>query len=306
MTDALRVTAVISSYKPPVQLIARVTRLMQQVESVIVVDDGSGADARDVLDGLQAAGADVIVLDVNRGIASALNVGLAKGRDAGADLILTLDQDSELDPGYVDRAVDSYVGALARGVPVGIICAASYNHAPVILQTEGASDPEAFDPMQSGTLIPLSTLTSIGMFEEDLVIDGVDSEYTARLRRAGLKALIAPGCNITHAVGEPRPMRLGRWHVSIRGQKQFVHSHAPFRVYYITRNGLVLYGRYVRDQPRWVLRRIKLEAIVHVTRVIYGPYRRRQLTAVGLGVLDAVRRRSGRLTPHQEALIRTR
>jgi rhamnosyltransferase len=306
MTDALRVTAVISSYNPPTDLVDKIGRLRRQVDSVIVVDDGSRPEAEVVLDAVRDVGAEVIALGSNQGIAAALNAGLQRGRYDGADLFLTLDQDSEIDPGYVDRAVSTYSRAIAQDVPVGIICAASHNHLPVMLQAKGSSDPEAFDPMQSGTLIPESTLSRIGLFEEPLFIDCVDSEYTARLRRAGLKALIAEGCNITHAVGDARPMRLGSWHVSVGGRKRFVHSHAPFRVYYIARNGLVLYKRYLRDQPRWVLRRIGLESVFYAIRVLYGPHRGRQVTAIGLGVVDAVRGRTGRLTARQEALVRPR
>jgi rhamnosyltransferase len=291
MTDALTVTAIISSFNPPDDLVDKVGRLKGQVDSVIVVDDGSGPQASAVLDDLRAAGADVLALGSNQGIASALNAGLRMALTSGSELFLTLDQDSELDPGYVLRAKDAYAAALKKGVPVGIICAESHNGAAVMLQSRNSEDAEAFDPMQSGTLIPRSTVATVGLFEEPLFIDCVDSEYTARLRRKGLKALIAPGCNITHAVGEARPMRLGTWHISVGGRKRYVHSHAPFRVYYITRNGLVLYRRYLVEQPRWALRRIGLEAVFYAIRVIYGPYRLRQATAIGLGVVDAARGR---------------
>ena len=300
------VTAVISAFNPPADLVGKVERLLKQVDHVVVVDDGSPKDVSEVRDGLESAGARVLEQGSNTGIAAALNAGIKAAGRFSPDWYLTLDQDSELDPDYVERALEFADTAKREGVPVGMICAESHNRLPVMLQRAGEKFPEAFDPMQSGTLIPASTLESVGMLEDDLFIDCVDSEYTARVRQHGLKAVIAPGCNISHAVGDSRPMRLGTWHVTVGGQKRFVHSHAPFRVYYITRNGIVMYRRYLTKQPRWVLRRIGLEVVFYGVRVVYGPYRLRQLAAIGFGIRDALRGRLGRISASESKWVTPR
>lgn len=303
MTPSHRVAAVISAYNPPADLIAKVERLAKQVDSIIVVDDGSPSDVSGVLQGLEEVGAVVLKQGVNSGIAAALNAGIRHGADSSPDFFLTLDQDSELDPDYVARALHAYADASAQGVAVGMVCAESHNKQPVMLQKPGVSFPEAFDPMQSGTLIPAATFDAAGLLEEDLFIDCVDSEFTARIRELGLKAIVAPGCNISHAVGESRPMLVGKWHVNVGGQKRFVHSHAPFRVYYITRNGLVMYRRYLPKQPVWVLRRIGLEVVFYGVRVVYGPHRLRQIAAIAFGIRDALSGRMGRIGAKENAMV---
>ncbi|MCQ1999251.1 glycosyltransferase [Arthrobacter zhaoxinii] len=306
MTSQQRVAAVISAYNPPIDLIEKVKRLASQVERIIVVDDGSPADVTGVLQGLEAAGAVVLKQGSNTGIAAALNAGIRYAAESAPDFFLTLDQDSELDPDYVARALVAFTAATLQGVPVGMVCAESHNKQPVMLQKPGVPFPEAFDPMQSGTLIPAATFDAAGLLEEDLFIDCVDSEFTARIREMGLKAIIAPGCNISHAVGESRPMRLGTWHVTVGGQKRFVHSHAPFRVYYITRNGLVMYRRYLPKQPVWVLRRIGLEVVFYGVRVVYGPHRFRQIAAIAFGIRDALTGRMGRISAKENAVVAPR
>lgn len=306
MTQTHRVAAVISAYNPPAELIGKVERLAKQVERIIVVDDGSPRDVSEVLQGLEGAGATVLKQGTNQGIAAALNAGIRHAQASAPDFVLTLDQDSELDPDYVACALEAYTQAVSQGVAVGMVCAESHNKLPVMLQKPGVPFPEAFDPMQSGTLIPAATLASAGLLEEDLFIDCVDSEYTARIRELGLKAIVAPGCNITHAVGDARPMMLGTWHVTVAGQKRFVHSHAPFRVYYITRNGLVMYKRYLTKQPVWVLRRIGLEVVFYGVRVVYGPHRARQVAAIVLGVRDALTGRMGRISARDAKLVTPR
>lgn len=306
MTDSYRVAAVVSTFNPPSDLVDKVKRLTGQVDLIVVVDDGSPAADPAVFEGLEAAGAVVLKQGTNTGIAAALNAGIRYAAGSSPDFLLTLDQDSELDPGYVATALKAYDAALAQGVPVGMVCAESHNGAAVMLQKSGTQFPEAFDPMQSGTLIPAATFDAAGLLEEDLFIDCVDSEFTARIRELGLVALIAPGCNITHSVGDSRPMRLGTWHVTVGGQKRFVHSHAPFRVYYITRNGLVMYRRYLPKQPVWVLRRVGLEVVFYGIRVVYGPHRLRQIAAIGFGVRDALAGRMGRISPRASALVTPR
>ncbi|KAD4060529.1 glycosyltransferase [Arthrobacter yangruifuii] len=306
MTSPHRVAAVISAYNPPADLIEKVKRLARQVERIIVVDDGSPADVSEVLQGLESAGAVVLKQGSNTGIAAALNAGIRYAAESSPDFFLTLDQDSELDPDYVARALEAFAGATQQGVPVGMICAESHNKQPVMLQKPGVPFPEAFDPMQSGTLIPAATFDAAGLLEEDLFIDCVDSEFTARIREMGLKAIIAPGCNISHAVGDSRPMLVGRWHVTVGGQKRFVHSHAPFRVYYITRNGLVMYRRYLTRQPVWVLRRIGLEIVFYGVRVVYGPHRLRQIAAIAFGIRDALTGRMGRISAKENAVVSPR
>lgn len=302
-----RVTAVISAYNPPTELIAKVERLNRQVERIIVVDDGSPADVSDVLQELESAGAVVLKQDANKGIAAALNTGIRYASDLAApDFFLTLDQDSELDADYVDRALEVYQEAIAQGLTVGMVCAGSHNGLAVSLQNANEAFPEVFDPMQSGTLIPAATFEAAGLLEEDLFIDCVDSEFTARTRMLGLKAIAARRANITHAVGESRPMRLGKWHIEIGGQKRFIHSHAPFRVYYITRNSLVMYSRYITKQPLWVLRRFALDTAFNGIRIIYGPHRARQAAAMAFGLRDALSGRMGRISDREDALVTPR
>ncbi|UPO75590.1 glycosyltransferase [Arthrobacter sp. Helios] len=306
MTDSYRVAAVISAYNPPSDLVEKVKRLTDQVDLIVVVDDGSPSADPAVLEGLSEAGAVVLKQASNSGIAAALNAGIRYAADSAPDFFLTLDQDSELDAGYVAAALQAYDRARTQGIAVGMVCAESHNGGAVMLQKSGAPFPEAFDPMQSGTLIPAATFDAAGLLEEDLFIDCVDSEFTARIREMGLLALIAPGCNITHSVGDSRPMRLGTWHVTVGGQKRFVHSHAPFRVYYITRNGLVMYRRYLAKQPIWVLRRIGLEIVFYGVRVVYGPHRLRQIAAIAFGVRDALTGRMGRISPRVSGLVTPR
>ena len=305
MGDKTGVVAVISAFNPPEDLAGKVRRLLDQVDHVVVVDDGSSEDVTQTLTAIRQTGGVVVEQGVNAGIAAALNSGMALALlEWDPEWILTLDQDSELDPEYVDCALRAYAAAVARGVTVGIVCAVSHNGQPVMLQSKDSDFPEAFDPMQSGTLIHRDTLRRVGNFDESLFIDCVDSEYTARIREDGFRAIVAPGSNISHTLGQSRPMKIAGWHVKVFGKKRFVYYHAPFRVYYVTRNGLELYRRYALKQPLWVIRRMLLEVVFHSIRVLFGPHRIQHLYAFAFGIQDAAKRKLGKISERQAELLR--
>ena len=80
--SASSVWAVFSTFRPGDAALDAVSSVAEQVEGVIVVDDGSGPIAEAVLDRLESAGAIVVRRPDNDGIAAALNDGIARALDA--------------------------------------------------------------------------------------------------------------------------------------------------------------------------------------------------------------------------------
>lgn len=294
------VVAVVAAYRPPSELVDQVRELLPQVSGVIVVDDGSPAGAETVLDQLVELGAIVVRQPRNAGIAAALNAGIGAARQRfSPDFVLTLDQDSVLISDYVAKAVATYRQATAAGLRVGFVSAAAYGAAPAPTQASDDGFVHAFDPMQSGSLIPVSTLAALGGFDESLFIDGVDSEYTARAQQFGLVALVGAGCTMEHDLGRREPASFFGRPVPKLGYSY----HSPARIYYITRNGTVLARRYLRSQPGWSLRRLRQECLAHGMRLVLGRHRGRTLLAMLAGYRDALLGRRGPIRPELAARL---
>jgi rhamnosyltransferase len=179
-----------------------------------------------------------------------------------------MDQDSRFTGNYVASALATARSSHDPG-SVGMVCAESHNHIP-LPTWGGQEEPQIFDPMTSGPLVRTSSFKAVGFFDEGFFIDCVDSEFNARLRERGLRALAGRGCNLEHSLGNARPMKILGWHAQVGSKKLYVYYHAPFRVYYITRNSLVLARRYALKQPKWVVRRIYMEIQSHVVRFGFG------------------------------------
>lgn len=297
------VCGVVSAFNPGPENVANVSWLMRYVEHVVVVDDGSPNDVSAALEEMERAGAVVVRLSTNSGIARALNVGIREALERWSpEWIVTMDQDSRFTGDYVASALATAQSSSAPGT-VGMVCAESHNHIP--LPTWGSKEePQIFDPMTSGTLVRAATFKDVGFFDEGFFIDCVDSEFNARLRERGLRALAGRGCNLEHSLGNARPMTILGWHARLGSKKLFIYYHAPFRVYYITRNSLILARRYALKQPAWVLRRIYMEVQSHVVRFGFGPNRKKHLLAATAGVRDALRQKMGKIDETLAARLR--
>ncbi|SMG12565.1 glycosyltransferase [Agreia pratensis] len=292
------VAAIVASYRPDAELVATAISLAEQFEHVVIVDDGSPAEFADRLDAIEATGVRVIRRPQNAGIAATLNAGIRDAEKSWRpDFFVTFDQDSVPVADYADRALSTFRRARAAGRRVGFVVASSYSGHSVHVRGNIAGFAVAFDPMQSGFVIARETIETIGHLDEGLVIDGVDSEYTARVRAAGLDVLVGAGCDIRHQLGRRDPARLFGRPLRVLGREISYNYHSPKRVYYIARNGTTLTRRYLVKDPSWVLRRLGEETKAHLLRLAFSPNRRAIAAAMVAGYRDSFRGRDGLVPP---------
>jgi rhamnosyltransferase len=288
-----RVVAVVPTFHPDDGVIDRLKALSAQVDGVIVVDDGSSADADGVLASVEAAGYRLVRSKSNRGIAAALNTGARLALDDGADFVLTIDQDSTLPDGYV-RACLEVFDAAASATRLGVVTVDCINGHPSIPPRHS---PEGFglvgEAIQSGFVITAECLQNCGLFDERLFIDCVDTEFCLRIGEKGYRIAIAPGTNLEHELGQQvpyRPLGIQRYH---DGVPETYEYHGPYRRYFIVRNNVDLWLRYARTQPRWVASSIRREINPSVRTILSGPQALRQLLATLIGAVHGLRRVRG-------------
>ena len=244
------VVAVVVTYQPVIEATAvLVAALAPQVDSLLVVDNGSGPEDVAALEAVVAsAGGSVVALPENLGIATAQNIGIAEARRAGAAFVLLSDQDSVPADDMVERLLDGFDRAQRAGTRIGAV-------GPLILDDRmpGAAllfAPNRWGPrravlpgdtsvlvpatflLASGCLIPLSVLDEVGEMNGPWFIDHVDLEWGLRARRGGFDLLAVPDAVLHH--------RLGDRVVAVPGRARDVHVHSPVRNYYMARNTVLL------------------------------------------------------------------
>lgn len=245
---SIQVCAVIVTYDPDLTKLERlVRRVVPQVQSVIVVDNGSSASTVSWLRSNAAVlHFKTILLEGNYGVAYAHNTGIRACRQAGADYVILFDHDSLPDPAMVARLLTTAQSKQAMGRKVAAV-GPNYrdlrqnNPPPFIkrvnlrIQKQPCTHEEAVVEVDylisSGCLIPMQTLDVVGGMREELFIDYVDIEWGLRAKHMGYASYGDCKALMWHDLGE-HPIRfLG---------KQYP-NHSALRHYYHFRNAIWMY-----------------------------------------------------------------
>jgi rhamnosyltransferase len=241
------VCAVIVTFHPDAVAVANILDIIPQVGSLVVVDNGSDAGELAPLRLLrEKVGFHLIENEENLGIAHALNQGVLWARSMSYPWVILFDQDSRITPGFVIKMFATWNAHPYRervcSIHPSYIEPATGISPPVRL----ASDGGPVTSMTSGALMPVWVFDRIGMFASDYFIDLVDCEYCFRIRAAGFSIASSQEAVLLHAAGEPK-------RISFLGFNCQPSNHSAVRRYYIARNRFVVYRKYLRVFPRWIL-----------------------------------------------------
>lgn len=210
------VAAVIVTYNGNDNVFSLLSNLSKDV-SLIVVDNGSNEDYASYLKSLKSQfDFELTLLGENKGIASALNVGIAYANKIDAKYLLTLDQDSLISIDSVKALVDA-IDEENGLVSTGTI----YKH-EIVHNIELVSYL-----ITSGNLTTLKAINEVNGFDDRLFIDQVDIDFSYRLRLKGYKLAKVEGAILNHKIGEKEYSYL--FHIPY-------YSHSAKRFYYIARN----------------------------------------------------------------------
>ncbi|MFJ4253036.1 glycosyltransferase [Microbacterium sp. NPDC090003] len=292
--SASPVWAVFSTFRPGDSALEAVSSVADQVEGVIVVDDGSGPIAEAMLDRLERGGAIVVRRPENDGIAAALNDGITRAIGSGAAFVVTFDQDSRVPEGFVRGLVAAHDSATRAGARVGLVVPEYFAG---VRQQTGPAAPfgDAANVIQSGMLIPAAVIAEAGPLREDFFIDLVDMEFGLRLRARGWRVLAAGGVRMEHTLGTRYRRELFGRTVAFPGVPDEFSLSTPFRYFYRVRNRLILNREYFFSAPGQIIRETLLDGI-HFANAWWVARPRRALARVYRAALvAAVRGRMGRM-----------
>lgn len=292
----MKICAIIVSYHPTDELIENVKALVQQVDEILIVDNGSGLKAKQLLDNLikQHSKLNVVFLSENLGIATALNIGVKKAKAAGHEWVITFDQDSQVTPFMIEamlRVYETYpnkekVASLSpryMDVNSGEI---SGSH---LLFPSNNTLPyaEAYEALTSGNLIKSCIFDFVGYFDQSLFIDYVDREFCWRCIYFGYSILQINEALLLHGIGLQKRRNFLWMHPSIT-------NHTPLRRYYIARNAIYIFKMRLLKQPLLVA--IDLYKLIKVLFkvTILESNRKKKLKATYLGFFDGFLGRMGK------------
>lgn len=272
-----RVAVIIVSFNDARAVERCAEALREQVAAIFLVDNGS---TRDHMPVLQNLGRDekvtLLPAPTNLGIGAAINLALDRLDDSAFDWILTMDQDSVAAPDMVAAMLQA-----ARDFPQAAFTPliADIGHAD-----RGATPTEVSCAITSGNLVPLAAMRRLNGPDPDLFIDGVDFDFSLRLREAGYRIVRVPAATMAHSLGHVAPDQR---------QRRFHTNHSPLRRYYMVRNLILNLKRHARRFPGFFAKLSVVSVLSILNTFIYGPKRRESLAMIGLGIVHGLRGKSG-------------
>jgi rhamnosyltransferase len=282
---AQSICAVVVTYNPGPGFVGNIEALATQGVEIVLVDNGSAIEKEKHLQELETrSGCKVIRNGQNLGIAAALNQGMNYAMEAGFDWICTFDQDSRICEEFFETMLDTYQQAPSPE-KIALITPRYVDRETGIHLRLRRAGGEILTTLTSGSMMPSSAIRKLGLFEESLYIDAVDTEFCLRARRNGMLIVQSPAV-LLHSLGHTTYHDLLGLHFGTT-------NHSPGRHYYITRNRLRLLSRYAADWP-WFWREIRGMIFDDAKIMLVEPNKWRKFRAMAAGAADALSGRFGK------------
>lgn len=224
--------AVVVLFNPELTTIKSIYSYLQQVELIYVINNSTEPLCDELIYFIRSNNRlQFVDLNENKGIAYALNIGCRLAIKDGFEWILTMDQDTIVDPQLIskfEQFKQTFSGCIGMLAPVvelfGIKKEFSFHN-----RYEQVSAV-----ITSGSFLNLDAYQLVGGFDDQLFIDWVDWDICLRLRLQNYPILQVNNCKIKHQLGRTVEFRLFGKHVA------YITHHNCVRYYYKTRNALFL------------------------------------------------------------------
>lgn len=260
---------------------------------VIVVDNGS-ENAKELAQLCQSfERVELICLDANLGIAEAQNIAIRQLKIDDDDLVVFFDQDSSIGDDYLKQVEETYQ-KLERDYGSALVLGPRfYNRVskfeyPVIklnhwglrqklLPSQYVHPTEASCIISSGMAVKMGTLNRVGLMDETLFIDYVDTEWCLRAGKQGYPILVEPRLVMEHEIGTNN-FKFFRWRIPV---------HSAARRYYRIRNSFFLL-RYSHVPKLTSLREVIFSIVHQAFLVVFTDEKVAHLKSLVRGVKDGL------------------
>lgn len=232
-----QVCAVVVSHNPGKRIDLVIESLIPQVGHIVIVDNASGDDKRQILRHFREKFADKIHLilnDTNRWLSGGLNDGIRYAMEHDYNYVLEMNDGNFISQSAVSTMLN--VITTYSDPPIGIVT-------PSVILGDSAieklTDTRLLDMdlvATAGALVPIEVYRIVGLHDESFLIDFDDFEFSLRVFNAGYRVVSLPAVYVACELGSPSRKKF-LW------REVHCHNYSPLRRYYFARNGLALLRR---------------------------------------------------------------
>ena len=238
-----KIAAIVVTYNPDEGLNKSTKSLIKQVDSIIMVDNGSNDEGKEIINKIKnkyGEKIEVIFNEENLGIATALNKGVKYALNNDYKWILTMDQDSCAEENMVKIMLETYY-AIDENERKDILSLFPTFIDRGIESLDKNNENVKYEyvdaEITSGNLLKAEIFEKAGFFDDSLFIDMVDTDYCMRLNELGIKMIRISGAILNHSIGNSKQVKklFGTFNTS---------NHSATRRYYMTRNRFYTWNKY--------------------------------------------------------------
>lgn len=284
---------IVVSYHPDDSFRQNLLSASHQFDLIIVV--ANSISDQDYLAEFEADTFEFIQNETNEGLGNGLNAGCALALERGFQWAVTLDQDTELYPDFLNSMLEAW--QVSR--PLTAVMGSNYFNVSRsrfrVPPTDFPQVREQVTVITSGCLTHLPTWSAIGEFRGDYFIDSIDHEFCLRARRAGFVVAINSRPGMSHNIGDELEYR-----ASIA--RFLPYRHSVLRKYTSARNSTKTVIDYALREPLWGIKKLADILLQLIGILFFEPDKVLRLRACFLGVMHGCK---GRLGSVPESLLRS-
>jgi rhamnosyltransferase len=275
----MKIAGVVILYNPPKEIFSNIRSYIDSIDYLYVFDNSSIGN--DYLPEKYHHKSRYIHSGENNGIAKCLNQAINIAKNDNFNYLLTMDQDSSFD----ENDLNDYLGLVNNEINHEFISMFGIRYYAKKDNTENQATYNQL-LITSGSIINLKIASSIEGFDENLFIDGVDTEFCLKSFKNGFKTVFYQQIYLRHNLGDEKNITIPFL------KKRTRKIHNPLRLYYIVRNYL-----YLRKQYRNLHSKINLPDLINELKncLFYGGQKIEYLRAILMAIKDVNRSQMGKL-----------
>mgnify|MGYP004607732705 CR=1 FL=1 len=276
------ILAGIVTYNPDIRrLHDNIEELLKQVKYVYVVDNGSkNIQEIEKLIKQYNGSIEIKKYKQNKGIAQALKEIMEYSKINSFKWVLTLDQDSIIESGLVDRYLETCNSPECSDVGMFTCLIKDRNFDDQKYEAQKQHLINVPYCITSAAFTNVDKYCETEGYDANFFIDAVDFDICYALRDIGYRICRIDYPGLYHEVGHGEN-RYFLW------KKIVVYHQKPFRIYYYSRNMILMQKKHPQKYRRRIL--IKNEAALFIRILLYEDCKKEKMIAFFRGIGDAKR-----------------
>jgi len=271
----MRIAGTVILFNPPNNILNNIESYSSSLEFLLIFDNSSNDDARKYFQ--NNIKFHYIWQGENKGIAERLNTAIEICENKKIDFLLTMDQDSS----FSEKSMTVYLEKIK------IFESQNIGMFGVIHERKNKKPDVEWNQIliTSGSIIDIDIANKVGQFDENLFIDGVDTDFCLKLLNYGYKTIIFNDILLNHSLGEP--LRT----ITPLLKKEFRSVHNSKRIYYMVRNSF-----YLRELHRDKIKFISWKPILNEIKnaIFYGNEKIATITGIVKAYIDFKQNKMGK------------